>query len=137
MKYYNVRLLAISLILFVSQTVSASIDPSAPSASHHLESAVAAMHEHLHHHYDSSYGSHDLEVAADELHGVLHDWSEGNATEAEVVMSEEAVKRAWNSFRQSIVPAGVLNAGDTGLDTLYETIKAEYKALRFLLRKAK
>ena len=137
MKYFNVRLLAMSLVLFVSQTVSASIDPAAPSASHHLESAAAAMHEYLHHHYDSSYGSHDLEIAADELHGVLHDWSDGNATEAEVVMSEEVLKRAWNSFRQSIIPAGVLNAGDTGLDTLYETVKEEYKALRFLLRKAK
>lgn len=134
----KITTLIVMLCAFViSQGVSASIDPGAASASHHFEEAAAATHEHLHHTYGASFGSHGLEEAGDALHGMLHEWSHGEATEAEVVEAFEALKGQWNNFRQTIIPAGVLNAGDTELDELYETVKDAYKEVRFLLRKAK
>ena len=124
-------------MLALTQNTFATVDPGAPSASHHFEEAAAALHEHLHHTYSNSYGSHDLEELGDALHGVLHDWVHGDATEADVVVSQDALKLEWNTFRQTIIPAGVLHNGDDTLDDLYDTVKNDYKELRFLLRKAK
>lgn len=135
------KILFRSVILVCSvalcHSVSAAIDPDAPSASHHLEEAASGIHEYLHHNYGDSYGSHALEERSSELHGVLHDWQHGEATEADVDMQMKEVKSAWNNFRQTIMPAGLLNAGDYALEELYEEVKDSYKDVRFLLRKAK
>lgn len=132
-----VRLFALSGILFISQNVLASIDPGAPSASHHFEEAAAAIHEYLHHNYGDSYGSHGLQERGSALHHVLHEWQHGEATESDVVMTMEELKREWNSFRQTIIPAQILNMGDVSLDEHYQAVKDAYKEVRFLLRKAK
>lgn len=130
--------LAVLLFTFVlSQSVSAAIDPGAPSASHHFEGAVAAVHEYLHETYGDSFGSHGLEGSATALHQMLHAWQHGEAIEADVDAQMDEVKLDWNNFRQTIFPVGLLNAGDTTLDDLYGAVKDTYKELRFLLRKAK
>ena len=137
MRKFSFRLLVTLFALLVCQNTFAEIDPGAPSASHRMENAAAALHEYLHHHYDSSYNTHGLEHSADELHHILHEWSENMASESEVAAGMEAVKQAWINVMQSINPADVLYVGDTGLDELYLGAKDQYKELRFLLRKAK
>ena len=137
MRKYSIRLLATLFAIFICQNTFAEIDPGAPSASHRMESAAAAMHEYLHHHYDSSYNTHGLEESATELHHLLHEWTDGMASESEVAMGMNALKQAWIGVMQSINPANVLYVGDTGLDELYLGAKDQYKELRFLLRKAK
>lgn len=137
MKKISVRLFVTLFALFVCQSAFAEIDPGAPSASHRMQNAAAAMHEYLHHHYDSSYGSHGLEESAAELHHTLHEWADGMASESEVAAGMEALKQAWIGVMQSINPAGVLYVGDTGLDEIYLGVKNQYKELRFMLRKAK
>ena len=131
------RLIALLFVVVLSQSVSASIDPGAPTASHHFEEAAAAIHEYLHDTYGDSFGSHGLEGSGSALHQILHDWQHGEATEADVAMGMEELKLDWNNFRQTIFPVGLLNAGDTTLDDLYEAVKDTYKEVRFLLRKAK
>lgn len=126
-----------AFLLAFTQISFATIDPGAPSAAHHFEEAAAELHEYLHHEHSNSYGSHGLENHGDALHGTLHDWVHGDATEADVVASKEALKLEWNTFRQTIIPAGVLNNSDATLDDLYDATKNAYKELRFLLRKAK
>ena len=132
-----VGLFALFGILLISQNVSASIDPGASSASHHFEEAAAALHEYLHDTYGASYGSHGLEERGGALHHVLHEWQHGDAMESDVVMKMEELKLEWNSFRQTIIPAQVLNMGDVSLDEHYQAVKDAYKEVRFLLRKAK
>ena len=133
----TMRTAAIALGLLLAQTVSASIDSGAPSASHHFEEAAADLHGYLHHHYPSSYGSHGLEEQGSVLHAILHDWQHGHATEADVVATMDALKLEWNTFRQTIIPAGVLNTGDVDLNDHYEATKDAYKEVRYLLRKAR
>ncbi|MBT8136084.1 MAG: hypothetical protein KJO54_03615 [Gammaproteobacteria bacterium] len=137
MKNTLIKMAATSLLLVFSQSVLAWIDPAAPSASHHLEDAATAIHDYLHDEYSSSFGAHGMEEASDALHSILHDWSHGEATEAEVVVAKDALKEAWNNFRQTINPAGILNSGDTQLDDMYQEVKSAYKEVRWLLRKAK
>ena len=128
---------AVALGMLLAQTVSASIESGAPSASHHFEEAAADIHEYLHDNYADSYGSHGLEAKGTALHGVLHDWQHGEATEADVVKAMDALKLEWNNFRQTINPAGVLNTGDIDLNDHYEAVKDAYKEVRYLLRKAR
>jgi hypothetical protein len=52
-------------------------------------------------------------------------------------MKMEALKLVWNTFRQTIIPSGVLDMGDDELNELYQTVKDAYKEVRYLLRKAK
>lgn len=137
MKKLLIQLIPMLWAVGLSQNVSASIDPGAPSASHHFEEAAAAIHGYLHHNYGNSYSSHGLEAHGSALHQVLHEWQHGEATEADVVVKMEELKLDWNGFRQTIIPATLLNMGDDELDELYETVKDAYKEIRFLLRKAK
>lgn len=132
-----IRMISILFAVVLSQNVSADIDPGTTTASHELEEAVAEIHEYLHDNYGQTFTSHGFEVSADELHGALHDYSAGSATEEDVVMKMEDVKQAWNTFRQSIIPAMVLNMGDDELDGLYAVVKDAYKEIRFLLRNTK
>lgn len=115
----------------------AEIDPGAASASHKLETAAEEIHGYLHHHYSGGYGSHELEHAAAEVHHLLHEYGHGTASEADVVAAQDALKSAWNNFRQTLIPAGLLNSGDAMLSEKYQMVKDSYKDLRFLLRKAK
>lgn len=137
MKKIISRLGVVLFAVFLSQSVFASIDPGATSATHHFEEAAAAIHEYLHHNYGASYDSHGLEQRGSALHHVLHDWQHGEATEADVVVKMEELKLEWNNFRQTIIPASILNLGDVELNELYQTVKDTYKEVRFLLRKAK
>ena len=107
------------------------------SASHKLETAADAIHGYLHHHYDNGYGSHQLEEAAAEMHHALHEWQHGELSESDINAMADDLRTVWNDFRQAIIPAGLLSAGDMELEALYADIKLSYKHLRFLLRKAK
>ena len=132
-----IRTAAIALCMLLAQTVAASIDSGAPSASHHFEEAAADLHEYLHANYPGSYGSHGLEEKGSVLHAVLHEWQHGEATETDVVTAKYALKLEWNNFRQTFIPAGILNTGDVELNDHYQATKNAYKELRFLLRKAR
>lgn len=114
----------------------ADIDDTAPSASHHLEQAIDEIHDYLHHHYDNSYSSHAFETVASNMHHMLHEWSHGEVGEEEISMLKAELKSTWNTFKQNIHVAQVLNQGDDDLDALYEEVKVTYKHLRFLLKKS-
>jgi len=115
----------------------AYIPPEAVSASHQLEQAAAAIHEHLHvSGYPSSYGSHPLEGTATALHDTLHDWSNGNASEADVAAARDAYCDAFKTFLQMILPAGVLFAGDSTLDQLFIDVLRKTLRAKILLVRA-
>ena len=136
MRTVLIRMIAVMGAVFLSQGVFASIGEGATSASHHFEEAASAIHGYLHHKYSDGYGSHGLEHAGEELHNALHEFSHDEATEADVVMKMDALKLEWNNFRQTIIPARLLN-NDDELNELYQDVKDAYKEVRFLLRKAK
>lgn len=131
------KLLVTLFIFAFSQTAFSSIDDGAPSAAHHFEAAAGEFHDYLHHHYDNSYGSHDLEELGSEIHHVLHEYAHGEASEEEVVAAQDELKLVWNEFLRIIHSSKVLNKDDLALDQLYQDVKEAYKELRFLLRKAK
>ncbi len=127
-------LVSLSLVCLLAAPILASIDPGAPSASHHMEETAAALHSYLHDFYESSYGAHGLETDSDAIHGRLHDWSNGNASEAEVAADMDALDASWKNFKQTIHQAQVLNSGDDTLDDMFNDAKDAYKTLRFLLK---
>ena len=127
----------LSLTLFWGANVLAEIDPGAASASHKLEQAAMDIHGYLHHNYHSSYGSHELEEVVATLHDALHELEHGGLKESDILAVEEELKAAWNSFRQTLIPAGLLASGDAMLEEKYRLVKMSYKDLRFLLRKVK
>ena len=131
------KLIILMLVSLFVHSAYASIDPSAPSASHQLEEASAEIHEYLHDNYTFSYGTHDLEEASAELHHFLHEWQHGEATESDVVAAFTKVKNAYTNSQFQLRNGGILNNGDEELELLFEHVKVTYKHVRFLLRKAK
>lgn len=126
--------LPLACALVFAGIARAEIEPNAPSLSHHLEELSAEMHDYTHAVYGPSFGSHGLEVASGALHDSLHDWADGNATEAEVLADWLATKAAYQSFRNTISRARILNKGDDALDQLYDDLKNAYKDVRYALR---
>jgi len=86
----------------------AAIHEKATSTSHHLEEASVAIHDYLHHTYGPSFGAHGMETAADAAHGVLHDYTHGEATETDVLASVAAANAAFGSMEAQMVAGGLI-----------------------------
>lgn len=127
-------LLSLAAVGIFASAAHAYIPPRAVEASHDLELAAEAIHDYLHDAgYPSSYGAHGLDDAAVVLHDTLHDWEQGNASEADVVAARDAYCDAFANFLQTIIPAGVLFQGDTGLDRAFIDVVRKTIRMKVLL----
>lgn len=118
-----------------SQTASAYIHEPAVGVSHDLENLSVTIHDYLHDNYDSGFGSHEFEEAAEALHSALHQWSEGSATETQVSAALISTTDAWRNFNSQIKSSGLL-LSDEMLKDLYRDTRDTFRRIRFLLRKA-
>ncbi len=124
-----------TLFFLWSQTASAYIHAPAVSASHELEKQTVVLHDYLHDHYDSTFGAHELEEAAEALHEALQLWSEGSSTETQVGSALRTTSGVWRDFRRQIKPSGLLSSDDT-LKGLFRDTRSLFRKISFLLRKA-
>jgi hypothetical protein len=85
----------------------AYISPQAPQAAADLEATAIDLHGYMHTVFPSSYGSHDMEEAADALHDELLNWSANLASEADVVMANKVANAALDDMGLQFVNNGV------------------------------
>ena len=86
----------------------AYISPKAGSASHALDNAATDLHAYMHSAWGDSFGSHGLEVQSVELHGTLHSWQNGNASECDVSAERDDVVNAYQGMRTLFIQNNVL-----------------------------
>jgi hypothetical protein len=108
----------------IALPVLAGINSKIGGASHSLEDYSTQLHTYLHHHYTESFGSHDMEVAADELHTTAHHFSNGEATEGDVLAGVDNANAAFADMTAQFEAEGFLSGQnqDHGAKTLYHKV---------------
>ena len=92
------------------------------------------MHHYMHSAYQSSMGSHGLDVNSLQLHEDLHGWERGLVTESEVAATWAVVSADLANFRNNVKALGILNTGvDPRFEEIYGRLVAAYKTLRVQL----
>jgi len=105
--------------------VVAGINAKITGASHSLEDHSADLHTYMHDNYDSSMGAHGMEIEADALHSIAHDWDHGTATDAEL-LAQVATARVQFDDMESQLQAGGLLSGpnqDKEAKKIFQKIK--------------
>ena len=107
MRASKLGLSALAIVALALPTL-AGIHKKAGSTAHQLDNASVAIHDYLHDAgYPSSYGAHGMELAADTLHTAMHNFGNGNATEADVLDNVAATTAALEAMRDSFRANGI------------------------------
>ena len=122
----------------ISTSSLTTINPEATWGAWEAWKPSEEMHHYLHGVYQSSMGSHGLDVKSLQLHEDLHGWERGLVTESEVAATWSALSVDLVTFRNNVKALGILNTGvDPRFEEIYGRLIAAYKTLRVQMANVK